>query len=146
MAEWDYPDRLLAEPALRRSKATRRARKVGSDFGASVSVYRADGRSPGPEDERRVRAAARALQFTRPDRIGPYDHFDLRFGGAWRRDGTWGLSVGLAEYFIGDDEGNERLDPDAINERDLALAERFSEELAAALGAGYEVIPYSGYW
>jgi hypothetical protein len=119
---------------------------VGSDFGASVSVYRADRSPPGPEDERRVRAAARSLQFSRPDRIGPYDHFDFRFGGARRHDGVWGLSVGLSGYFIGDEEGNDGLDAEVIIAREQPLVEQFAEELAVALGEAYEVVPYCGYW
>jgi hypothetical protein len=117
-----------------------------SDFGSSVSVYRADQRPTGPEDERRLRAAARALQFTRADRIGPYDHFDFRFGGARRLDGVWGISVGLTEYSTGDEEDNDGLDPDAIIDRDLPIAEEFAADLAKALNEEYEVVPYSGCW
>ncbi len=116
-------------------------------FGACVSVYRADGQTTGPDDDRRVQAAARSLQFAEPDRIGPYDHLNLRFGGARRTDGLRGLSVGLTEYFKDDTEsGNVGLNPTAIIERERPVAEQFAEALATVLGEEYEVSPFSGYW
>jgi hypothetical protein len=119
---------------------------VSSDFGSSVSIYRADRQRTGPDDERRIQAAARSLQFGEPDRIGPFDHFELRFGGARRRDGVWGVSVQLSGHFIGDHEGNDGLDPEALIDRELPVAEQFADELAALLGDEYQFVPYSGYW
>ena len=116
-----------------------------SDFGASVGVYRTDGRSAGADDERRVREAARSLQLTRRDRIGPYDHFDLRFGGAHRPDGVEGVGVFLSGHFIGDDEGNDGLDPETITAREEPVAGQFADDLARLLGDEYEVRVYSGY-
>ncbi len=118
---------------------------VSTDFGSHVSVFRADGQPTNPEDERRIRSAARSLQFTRPDRIGPFDHFDLRFGGAHRLEGGWGVAVFLSGYFIGDDEGNDGLAPDVIIAREHSVTEQFADELEALLGEGYEVAPYCGY-
>jgi hypothetical protein len=119
---------------------------MSSDFGSGVSIYRADRQPTRPEDDRRIRAAARSLQFRERDRIGLFDHLDLGFGGARRRDGVWGVSVMLTGHFIGDHEGNDRLDPEALIERELPVAEQFAEELAGFLGEEYEVVPYSGYW
>ena len=116
-----------------------------SDFGSHVAVYRTDGRPPSAEDDRRVRAAARSLQFTRPDRIGPYDEFDLRFGGAHGGDGVQGVSVFLSGYFIGDNEGNDGLDPEVILAREAPVAEQFAEDLERTLGGEFRVNPYSGY-
>lgn len=114
-----------------------------SDFGASVSVYRTDNHPPSTEDESRVRTGAKSLQFTRTDRIGPYDEFELRFGFTQDRNGIEGLSVGLSGYFIGDDDG---LDPEVIIVRELSVVEQFAEDLERALGGDYRVIAYSGYW
>ena len=50
-----------------------------SDFGSSVSTHRSDGQSTSADDERCVRTTARSPQFTRSDRIGPDDEFDLRY-------------------------------------------------------------------
>ena len=117
-----------------------------SDFGSSVAVYRTDGRQPSDEDERRVRAAAKSLQFARTDRIGPYDGFDLRFGFAQDGNGIEGLSVGLSGYFVGDDEGNDGLDPEVIIAREAPVAEQFAEDLGRALGVEYRAVAYSGHW
>jgi hypothetical protein len=114
------------------------------DFGSHVSVYRVDHQPPGPEDEQRIGAAARSLQFRQRDRIGPFDHLDLHFGGARRIDGVWGVAVILSGHYIGDDE-DEGLDPETIIAQEQPVAEQFAEELAASLGAGYEVIPWCGH-
>ena len=116
-----------------------------SDFGSSVAVYRTDGRPPSAEDERRVQVAAKSLQFTRTDRIGLYDEFELRFGTAFG-GGMEGLSVGLSGYFVGDDEGNDGLDPEVIIARESPIAEQFAEDLERVLGAEYRAVPYSGNW
>jgi hypothetical protein len=117
-----------------------------SDFGAHVAVYRTDGIPPSASDEERIRAAARSLQSSCKDQIGPYDEFDMRFGYSRDADGSEGLSVGLSGYFIGDDEGNDGLDPEVIIAREEPVAERFADELAEALGADYRCTSYSGYW
>ncbi len=116
-----------------------------SDFGSSVAVYRTDGRPSSADDERRVRAAAKSLQFTRTDRIGPYDEFELRFGTAFG-GGVEGLSVGLSGYFVGDDEGNDGLDPEVIIARETPVAEQFADDLGRAMGGEYWAVPYSGHW
>ena len=116
-----------------------------SDFGSSVSVYRADNRPPSDEDERRVWAAAKSLQFARTDRIGPYDEFVLRFGTACG-GGVEGLLVGLSGYFDGDDDGNDGLDPEVIISRESPIAEQFAADLERALGGEYRAVPYSGFW
>ena len=55
------------------------------------------------------------------------------------------MAVFLSGYFIGDDEGNDGLDPDVIIAREEPVAEQFAKELAAVLGEGYEVVPSCGY-
>lgn len=117
-----------------------------SDFGSSVAVYRSDGDAPSAGDEERVRIAARSLQFAYEDRIGPYDGFDLRFGYARDADGSRGISIGLSGYFIGDEEGNDGLDPDVIIAREEPVAWQFAEDLGKALGGDYRCVSYSGYW
>jgi hypothetical protein len=116
-----------------------------SDFGAHVTIFRSDGRPPSADDEERVRVASRSLQFTQPDRIGPYDGWDLSFGLA-SADGIEGLMVGLTGYFIDDDERNDGLDPDVLIAREEPLAEQFAEDLARVLGTDYQCSSYSGYW
>lgn len=114
-----------------------------SDYGSSVEVYRTDRRPPSVEEERKVTAAARSLQFTYPDRIGPYDEFDLRFGTAFR-GGVEGLSVILSGYLVGDDEGNDGLDPEVIIAREKPLVEQFARDLKRVLGREYRMVPFSG--
>jgi hypothetical protein len=116
-----------------------------SDFGSHVAVYRTDGRPPSAEDERCVRAAARSLQFTRPDRIGPYDEFDLRFGGSHGNDGAEGIAVFLSGYFVGDEVGNDGLDPEVIIAREAPVTEEFAEDLARMLGEEFRTVAYTGY-
>jgi hypothetical protein len=117
-----------------------------SDFGSHVAVRRSDGRPTSEDDEERIRAAARSLQFARRDRIGPYDEFDLRFGSVRYIDGAEGISVGLTAHFLGDDEGNDGLDPEVIIAREEPVAEQFAEDLAKALGDDYCCEAYSGHW
>jgi len=116
-----------------------------SDFGSHITVYRNDGRPASAEDERRVRAAARALQFTQPDRIGPYDEFDLRFAGSYTNDGAHGVAVFLSGYFVGDHEGNDGLDPEVIIARETPVAEEFAEDLGRTLGEEFRAVAYTGY-
>jgi hypothetical protein len=54
--------------------------------------------------------------------------------------------VGLTEYWLGDDEGNEGLDDEVLLERDRPIAERFGEELQEKLGPEFEVEVYCGQW
>lgn len=115
-----------------------------SDFGSHVTVYRIDGQEPSKDDVHRVRTAARSLQFTAVDRIGPYDEFDLRFGGACSERGIEGVAVFLSGYFVGDDEGNDGLDPEVIIAREAPVAAQFAEDLQRLLGNEFEVISYSG--
>jgi hypothetical protein len=117
-----------------------------SDFGSSVAVYRADGHPPSAEDERRVRAAAQAMQFARADRIGPYDGLELRFGAAQDGDGVEGLLVRLSGFVAGDEDGNDDLDPEVIIARESPIAEQFAWDLERALGSEYRAVAYSGYW
>jgi hypothetical protein len=117
-----------------------------SDFGARVSVFRVDGQPLSEDEERKVRSAGRSLQFSRPDRIGPYDEFDLRFGTACAVNGTKGLSVGLSSYFVGDREGNGGLEPEVIIAREEPIAAQFAEELACVVGDEFRTDSYSGYW
>jgi hypothetical protein len=116
-----------------------------SDFGSGVCVYRNDSRPPSDVDERIVHAAAKALQFARSDSIGPYDEFELRFGTARDCDGANGLLVALSGYLVGDDVGNDGLEPEVIIAREAPLAEQFAEDLEQALGGEYRVTSYSDY-
>jgi hypothetical protein len=117
-----------------------------SDFGSSVAVYRSDGQALSAERKERIRTAARSLQFSREDHIGPYDEFDLRFSNVRGADGSEGVSVDLSSYFIDDEAGNDGLDPDVIIAREEPIAEQFAEDLARALGSDYRCIAYSGHW
>jgi hypothetical protein len=117
-----------------------------SDFGSYVAVHRFDGQSLTSGDEKRIQAAARSLQFSRKDHIGPYDEFDFRFGYAQNESGSTGLSIGLTDYFIGDEEGNNGLDPDVIIAREEPVAGRFAEDLSEILDGDYRCTSYSGYW
>lgn len=115
-----------------------------SDFGSHVAVYRTDRKNATKDDERRVRTAARSLQFTSVDRIGPFDEFDLRFCGSHRADGTQGVAVILSSYYVGEDERNDGLEPEVIMAREAPVAEQFADELERLLGSEFEVAPYSG--
>lgn len=115
-----------------------------SDFGSHVSVYRTDREKPSEEDKRRVQAAAKSLQFTARDRIGPYDEFDLHFGGAHDVGGVEGIAVFLSRYWIGDDEANDGLDPEVIMAREAPVVEQFAQDLERLLGGDFETAPYSG--
>ena len=117
-----------------------------SDFGCAVAAYRVDGVPVGPADENRVRVAARGLQFTELDRIGPFDEFDLRFGAAQRSDRTEKVLITLADYFIDDDEGNDGLDTDVIIARGAVVPARFAAELERALGDDYQCEWISDHW
>ena len=115
-----------------------------ADYGSHVSVYRTDRRNPSEEDKHRVHVAARSLQFTARDRIGPYDEFDLQFGGSSGIGGLQGIAVFLSRYWIGDDEGNEGLDPEVIVAREAPVVEQFAQDLERLLGSDFEAVPYSG--
>lgn len=119
---------------------------MGSDFGSYVAVYRSDSQHLSTGDKERVRTAARSLQFAERDRIGPYDGFDLRFGSCGAADGPEGIAVFLSARFIGDEDGNDGLAPDAAIADESPVAEGFSDDLARALGGDFRCEPYSGYW
>ena len=119
---------------------------MGSDFGSYVGVYRSDGQPLSHLDKERVRAAARSLQFTQKDCIGPYDGFDLRFGSCGAADGPEGLAVFLSARFIDDEEGNDGLSADASIADESPVAEEFAEDLSRSLGTDFRCEPYSGYW
>ncbi len=97
-------------------------------------------------DEVRVKQVARQLVSYKPDRISEYADFNLRFGGSSALDGSHGIMIGLTEYWLGDDEGNDGLDSEVLIARDTPLAERFAEELQETLGEEFEVEPYCGDW
>ena len=115
-----------------------------SDFGSHVSIYRTDRREPSEEDKRRVQAVARSLQFTARDRIGPYDEFDLQFGGAHDGGGVEGIAVFLSRYWMGHDEGNDGLDPKVIMAREAPVVQQFAEDLERLIDGDFEAVPYSG--
>ena len=116
-----------------------------SDFGSHVSVYRTDRREPSEEDKQRVHAAARSLQFTAPDRIGPYDEFDIQLSDARGLRGVEGIAVLLSRYWISDDEGNNGLDPEVILAREAPMVEQFAQDMESMLSGDFEAVPYTGY-
>jgi hypothetical protein len=118
-----------------------------SDFGSTVLVWRVDGQSVCPEEEARLRAAIRAVKGEpQHDRFVRFDEFECRIGGYGRLGGVEGFSVGLTGYFVGDEDGNDGLDPEVILAREHPLAQEFADELARALGEDYEVRAISDFW
>jgi hypothetical protein len=117
-----------------------------SDFGTMVTVHRSDGGSVTPEDVTRIKQLGKALIYSEEDRISDYADFNMRFGGSHALDGSEGVMIGLTEYWLGDDEGNEGMEAEALIERDRPLAERFAEELQENLGQDYKVESYCDHW
>ncbi len=115
-----------------------------SDFGSHVVIYRVDGREPSDDEVRRIRAAAQSLQFAAVDRVGPYDEFDLSFGGTCSAEGVEGFAVFLSSYFVEDEEANNEFDPEVIIAREAPVAAQFAEDLQRLLGNEFEVFSYSG--
>lgn len=111
-----------------------------------VTVHRTDGASTTAADDVLIERVAKDLVYGQLDRIGEFAHFNLRFGGSSKLDGSEGVSVGLTEYWLGDDEGNEDLDSEVLIERDRPPAERFAEELQERLGAEFKVEAYCDHW
>lgn len=123
----------------------RRWRAWESDFGSSVSVYRADGQPPHPADEARVRNVARALRSAGPDHMSPFAGLELVVCSCFADcGGNEGVDLRLTWYFLEDDDN--AAEEDAITARDEAIARRFAEQLGRALGGGYRVESYSGRW
>ena len=116
-----------------------------SDFGAMVSVHRADGTSTTPADEALIKQIAGEIAAPRDDCISEFADFDLRFGGSLG-EVSEGVMVGLTEYWVGNEDGNEGLEDQALIERDRPIAERFAEQLQAKLGDVFQFQAYCGDW
>jgi len=111
-----------------------------------VIVRRANGVSTTAVDEALVKHTAKELVFGEQDRLSDYADFNLRFGGSRSLEGTEGVMVGLTEYCLGDDDGNDGLEDEVLIARDRPVAEQFAEELQDRLGPDFEVEAYCGHW
>lgn len=114
------------------------------DYFSCVTIFRCNGQPIGVEEERRLFEAAKSLQFRERDRIGLFDEFDLKLGGARNENGVVGIMVSMSGYFTDDDAGNEGLEVEVLIERERPLVEQFAVELATIIGPSYEVEAYSG--
>ncbi len=94
----------------------------------------------------RIKSAAKGMVFGPGDRISDYADYELRFGGSRSMNGGEGVMVGLTDYFIDDDIGNDGMSDDALIARDRPLAEQFGEELQELLGHEFTVKVYCGHW
>jgi hypothetical protein len=117
-----------------------------SDFGTLVTVHRVDGISTSTADESLIKRASKELVYGENDRLSDYADFNLRFGSSNRTNGGNGIMVGLTEYMVGDDEGNDGLEDEVLIERDRPLAEQFGEALQELIGSEFTVEIYCGHW
>jgi hypothetical protein len=117
-----------------------------SDSGTMVTIHRIDGTSTTASDLNSIKRISKDMVIGEDGRLSDYADFNLRFGGSRSRSGSEGIMIGLTEYFLGDDEGNEGLEDEVLIARDTPLAERFGEELQEKLGSEFEVKVYCGQW
>jgi hypothetical protein len=117
-----------------------------SDFGTMVTIHRTNGENTTPADEDLIKTIANDLAAPSRDRINDFADFSLQLGGSSRYGGSQGVSVSLTDYWVGDDDGNDRLDSEVLIERDRPLAESFGEQLQERLGSEFEVEVYCGDW
>lgn len=117
-----------------------------SDFGTMVTIHRVDGTDMTIEDNALIKRTVKELVFGKEDQLSDYADFNLRFGGSSALDGSEGIMIGLTEYWLGDDEGNEGLQDEVLIERDRPTAERFAEELQEKVGTSFKVETYCGHW
>ena len=115
---------------------------MASDFGSSVSVYRADGHPPLELDETRIVEAARGLQSPGVDRVSPFADLELVIGSC--HDGIEGVELRLTSYFLEDED--HAAEEDAIIARDEIVAQQFAQQLEQVLGDAYRIEYYSGRW
>lgn len=119
-----------------------------SDFGCMVLVHRVDGTDVTPADETLVKRAAKDLVIGPGDRLSDFADYELKFGGSASSPEAAGegVMVGLTEYMVGDEIGNDGWDEEAILARDRPLAERFGEELQEIIGPAYTVQTCCDFW
>jgi hypothetical protein len=117
---------------------------LASDFGSSVSVYRADGKPPQQVDKARIVDAARAIRSAEPDRIGLFADLELVVGTCQDSDYTEGVDLRLTSYFLDDDDN--AAEEGALIARDETVAWQFAQQLEQTLDGEYRVEAYSGRW
>lgn len=109
-------------------------------------VHRTDNSDVSDSDESALNSAIKQLQVVERDLIGPYVEFSFRIGGSHRQNGGQGFCVNFTEYWLGDDEGTDGLDPEVILARDAPLVQQCCNELARILGDAYSVELICDHW
>ncbi|MDB5327655.1 MAG: hypothetical protein JWM57_3224 [Phycisphaerales bacterium] len=107
-----------------------------------VRIHRVDGTGTDQIDTALIKRASKELVFGNGDRISDFADCDLRFGGSCDENHVQGVMVGLTDYSMEDEDGNE----DMLIARDEPLAERFAEQLQEKLGLRFQVAAYAGHW
>lgn len=117
-----------------------------SDFGTMLLVHRCDGDEVLDADEALLNDAIKQLKTVERDRIGPYEHLLFKIGSSSRLEGGDGFCATLTEYWVGGDEGNDGLGPDAVLARDQPEADQCGDDLGRLLGSDYTVDLVCDYW